>query len=431
MIRQNINLVEKGPFFGRDLSVFINNMSRPRHRWYEFKEGFSTELVNEALERVQALRKNRRVTILDPFVGSGTSLLSAISRGHRAVGIEVNPFLAFAASAKTVPGPWERNEFIKARDQILDADINEGASFLEGFSTFTQKSGFEKWLFNKDVLRAFWSYQKNALKLAPKFSGPFRLALLSAAIECSNVKRDGKCLRYRKNWKDLNLSSENFRETFLRRSNILYEDVEALPLKNDLGLQIIRGDAREVLDKVCEPSSIDLVITSPPYLNSFDYSDVYRPELFLGEFVRSNSELRMIRQQTVRSHVQVAWPKTNTYKSLILENYVQALRSSENLWDHRLPDMVQAYFDDMFIILSKLKRLVKLRGQIWFVVSTSAYGGNEIPVDLLLAEVGEVAGLHLDSIHILRRLRSSGQHWQSQGKKPPLRESLIIWEPKE
>jgi ubiquinone/menaquinone biosynthesis C-methylase UbiE len=102
--------------------------------------------------------------------------------------------------------------------------------------------------------------------------------------------------------------------------------------------------------------------------------------------------------------------------------------SDKRLWDRRLPDMVQSYFEDMSDILRELARVVRPAGQAWIVVSTSAYGGVEIPVDLLLADVGTQNGWCLKGVYVLRQLRASGQHYARgiKNSRPHLRESLII-----
>lgn len=101
---------------------------------------------------------------------------------------------------------------------------------------------------------------------------------------------------------------------------------------------------------------------------------------------------------------------------------------SRKLWNHRLPLMVKSYFADMAVILREAGRIVRPNGQAWIVVSTSAYGGIEIPVDLILADIASAHGWKLDSIHVLRYLRAAGQHWAylEPGSSHPLRESLII-----
>jgi hypothetical protein len=101
--------------------------------------------------------------------------------------------------------------------------------------------------------------------------------------------------------------------------------------------------------------SFDLLVTSPPYLNSFDYSDVYRPELFLGGFVADNTELRRIRLRTLRSHVQVKWGGEINVQSSVLVEPLRALNSAPKLWNKRIPEMVEAYFHDMHLIFTQLR----------------------------------------------------------------------------
>jgi hypothetical protein len=102
--------------------------------------------------------------------------------------------------------------------------------------------------------------------------------------------------------------------------------------------------------------------------------------------------------------------------------------------DPRLPKMVQAYFEDMEGILVDLKRRALPSASIWLVVSTSAYVGVEVPVDLILAEIGQRAGWFLREVGVLRYLRSSSQHTRLVGDEAlvsvPLRESVMIFDVK-
>jgi hypothetical protein len=103
--------------------------------------------------------------------------------------------------------------------------------------------------------------------------------------------------------------------------------------------------------------------------------------------------------------------------------------NKEQLWNKRIPIMIEAYFDDLAIILKQLKLRMKKGGQVWLVVSTSAYAGVHIPVDLIIGELGHELNFRLKGIHCLRYLRTSSQQYsQLQTRKAPLRESLIILE---
>jgi hypothetical protein len=419
-----INPIEENVYSGRDLSTFSMNLGLPRHRWYEFKEGFSEHLVREAIGEFAAGK--RQLRILDPFCGSGTTPVTAGQLGHTATGIEVNPFLSFASRAKCAAGNWNRGDFNEYLAAILHEAEYEIPSPLEGQSTFTESPNTKTWLFNRSVLRGFTALD-TALDKTSVYYEPLRLALFASLMDCCNAKRDGKCLRYRKGWANLGFDSAALRRIFQLRATMVLNDVTKHPFDAE-GQIVLQGDARNKLTAL-ESKHYDLVVTSPPYLNSFDYSDVYRPEMFVGGFVKNNEELRQVRLQTLRSHVQVAWTPSTEISSSMLLPILEEL-PNKRLWDRRLPDMVQSYFSDMADILRELARLVRAKGQAWFVVSTSAYGGIEIPVDLIFAVIGSHHGWHLKGVFVLRQLRASAHHYSHLDKnsRPPLRESLIIFE---
>lgn len=410
-------------FAGRGLSVFDSNLDRPRHRWYTFKEGFSGELVREALASCGGSGLN----VLDPFAGSGTTLVEAASQGHAVTGIEVNPFLAFTAITKCKSPQLDPS----ALEHVLAAVVRHGRyerpSSLEGYSTFCETAEATKWLFNRSVLRGFAGLDGAITERGGDFAGPLRLALFSSLMENCNARRDGKCLRYRRGWETRGTSSQELLASFRGRVAHVLADLEATKI-DESRVQLLEGDARKRLQDL--PSeSFDLVVTSPPYLNSFDYSDVYRPELFVGGFVKSNAELMKIRLRTVRSHVQANWALESVVVSGMIPPIVRSLREAPGkLWSRRLPDMVQAYFADMAVVLKECARAVRPGGQAWLVVSTSAYAGVHIPVDLILADCATQSGWTLRSVNVLRELRAAGQQWArlGTGERSPLRESLVV-----
>lgn len=261
----------------------------------------------------------------------------------------------------------------------------------------------------------------------PKVRDLTRLALLGAAMDCCNAVRDGKCLRYRKGRAEHRFTVEEFDAAFRDRVGVIAMDLELLPIRQRSN-EIRLGDAR---DLVRTEEAFNLIVTSPPYLNSFDYTDVYRPELFLGRFVTSMAELRSLRQRTLRSHLQTAWksPVKSDFGRRYSRVIKRLLAAQGQLWNKRLPLMVQAYFEDMQTVLESCYRLMRRGGGAWLVVSTSSYGGNEIPVDFILAEIAERIGWRVRDIELLRVLRTAGQQWRRFGThRPPLRESLVVLE---
>ena len=398
----------------------------PRHRWYYVKEGFSPKLVEHAIENEHV---NRGDHVLDPFCGGGTVPLSGALQGLNVRAFEVNPFLSFVSRTKLRQTPPKG--FLRAVEQMAKLIRGSAPSSLEGQSTFTRGNRWNRWLFPLPVLRSFEAGRKALPSFPPAQRDLLKLALLGAAMDCCNATRDGKCLRYRPDWRSDQSSVADFREAFSRRTADIAEDLEAAPLGRHSAL-IARGDARELVRRGQQPK-FRLCVTSPPYLNSFDYSDVYRPELFLGSFVGTNRALMIVRLQTVRSHLQANWkaPKTDEFGSLYRECAANLRDNTDELWDQRIPAMVQAYFEDMHAVLRGLKRQARKAASLWLVVSTSAYGGVEIPVDLILAEIGQRAGWFLREVGVLRYLRSSSQHVLQRDRPSTnspvrLRESVVI-----
>lgn len=405
----------------QSLSNFDANRHLPRHRWLEFKEGFSADLVRLAVDDCSKTSPR----LLDPFAGSGTTIVEAGRRGLNATGIEVNPFLHDVALAKCHHQLKSDSEVKSWRTTVLDGPCREALSPLEGLSTFTEGGDATKWIFNTSVLRGFEAISALLGGRTESWTLPMKVALLSALMETSNVRRDGKCVRYKKGWSTAGFTSADFRTSFAAVSKCVIDDLtlDSFTAKES---RILNGDARRVLSEISS-SSHDVVVTSPPYLNSFDYSDVYRPELFAGKYVSDNLQLRTIRHKTLRSHVQVDRTFAKTSTSYLLDPVLKEL-AGRKLWNRNIPGMISSYFWDMKGILSQLHRIVRRGGACWIVVSTSAYSGVQIPVDLILADVAGQCGWSLRGVYVLRNLRASGQHWAHLGEnaKLPLRESLIV-----
>jgi hypothetical protein len=340
--------------------------------------------------------------------------------------------LKFTTKIKTTSWDVNRNTLKANLEKVIQKSEGGAFSPLEGFSTFSPKDGLEKWLFNNSVIRRHAStiacIEQHVNK---ELQDIFKFAALIAAIDCSNVKKDGKGVRYKSDWKEVGYSGKDFVKKFRDLVYVIADDNEKAPIQKDKEPIILLSDARNAFDKeLLNSENFDLVITSPPYLNSFDYTDIYRPELFLGGFVKNNDELKQLRLTTLRSHVQVDWSNQVDYVSNYLKPYLEKVNiNKDQLWNQRIPTMINAYFDDLCKVFKNIKPRLNKKGQVWLVVSTSAYAGVHIPVDLIIAELAHELGFKLKGIHCLRYLRTSSQQYnQLNVTKAPLRESLIILE---
>jgi len=398
--------------------------SLPRHRWYSFKEAFFPAVVEKAIADAECSQDD---LVIDPFCGSGTTPLTTALKTHRSIGIEVNPFLSFVSRTKLLQADVDSME--KCFDAVLEGTKRGKRSYLESFSTFGQGEGKERWLFNTDILRAFeGGWRATSTSNSSPAHDIMRLVLIASAMDNCNAVKDGKCMRYRKDWREFDFGRDSFVTALESRFQAVKADVVDCPIQEQRST-ISHGDSRQLLEQVQD--KFKLCVTSPPYLNSFDYTDVYRPELFLGRFLKSNSELNSLRQRTIRSHVQVHWAQpARTVSSKLLDKALSDIDASAAiLWNKLIPTMISSYFEDMAHVLRILYQKAAPSSTVWFVVSTSAYAGVEIPVDLIIADLANKIGWYMREIIVLRHLRAAGQQknaWQPESNKFRLRESLIV-----
>lgn len=404
----------------KNVSTAGDTINVARHRWYYYKEGFSPSLVENAIE---TLGLNSSDLIVDPFNGSGTVTLTAAMKGIKSFGFEVNPFTAFIAKTKVESA--NITTFDNVCQDVLKGVSKQKKSPLLGFSTFSEYSNKSKWLFNADVLNSFEGGISKLNKVDDNnIRDILKLSLIGSVMDNSNARRDGKCLRYKNHWQELNFDKISFIKALEKRLLAIREDlIKDEELKDP---QIICGDSRAVIEQELS-EKFSLCITSPPYLNTFDYTDIYRPELFLGQFVNSMSELYNLRLTTVRSHVQAKWKKPNqsNFGTLYDVALSEIIQRRENLMHKDIPLMIQAYFEDMQNILSTLRSKAKNNAELWLVVSTSAYAGIEIPVDMIIGEIGNKAGWYLKDIGVLRYLKKRKSKYSDEINQ--LRESVVIF----
>uniref|UniRef100_UPI0006D0D4EC DNA modification methylase n=1 Tax=Clostridium sp. NkU-1 TaxID=1095009 RepID=UPI0006D0D4EC len=125
---------------------------------------------------------------------------------------------------------------------------------------------------------------------------------------------------------------------------------------------LFKGDARELINNKIEDNLIDLLITSPPYLNSRDYTDTYMVELRVLGYLNTPEEVRTLRSNTIRSHVQVKWGTTRTVNSDTLIDTLMIMQNYEKtMWNKELINMIKGYFVDMDLLFSELHRVMKKR----------------------------------------------------------------------
>jgi hypothetical protein len=182
-----------------------------------------------------------------------------------------------------------------------------------------------------------------------------------------------------------------------------------------------RGDCRQELQRV---DGFDLSVFSPPYPNSFDYTDVYNVELWALGYLTGRETNTALRRSTLTSHVQIKRDFANPPAgSQTLDRTLARLhRTRGHLWSKWIPSMVGAYFSDLSHVLRQIKRGLARRGKAWIVVGDSRYAGVHVPVAEILCELAVEAKWKVETAEPFRSMRSSPQ----QGGQHQLAESLLV-----
>ena len=185
---------------------------------------------------------------------------------------------------------------------------------------------------------------------------------------------------------------------------------------------VLLADARDFSSKIDDYA--DVIITSPPYLNRYDYSRIYSLELCLA-FVEDFAGLKAIRHSLLRSHIESRPAPTDEVKHPALLEVLSNL-AGKKLNNPRIPIMIKGYFEDMNLVLKELYKVCRPGAKIALVVGNVRFEGELIPVDLLLSELASDIGFKVNKIIITRYKGNSSQQMGKYGRVP-VRESVLLW----
>jgi hypothetical protein len=246
-----------------------------------------------------------------------------------------------------------------------------------------------------------------------------RVILGGVLVSISNVRVSGKGRRYRGSWENRQTTPYDAAKLFNARLLEAARDISKFASRPTNTFELVRGDARTDLPT---EQQFDLSVFSPPYPNSFDYTDVYNVELWTLGYLTDMDANRRLRQKTLSSHVQINREFLKPpLGSPSLDLVLKALES-ERLWDKRIPAMLGGYFADMIQVLESVRLALKPNSQIWMVVGDSRYGGIEVPVARILSELAVSGNLSVLSSTESRTMRESPQ----QGGAKTLAESVVV-----
>ena len=336
--------------YGR-IMQFNKNKKEPFHRWYPFVEGYSKEFIQSIVKEMD--RNN--LVCLEPFSGSGTTALELQNCGIACFAFEVNPLMYLIARVKLENG-YELERFEYWYDYIVKERSKKIVELETEFNTLYQGEGKKKWNYNTDIGIAVEKLRQVIESISEViYKELFKVALAAILLDVSNLYRNGKCLSYKKKWEDRKIVEKDVFDKFDEKVlNELKCDNENSITRTKINNKerLYNQDSRIGIANEVDDNSIDLVITSPPYLNSRDYTDTYMLELKTLGFTKTSEEIKELREKTLRSHVQIKWNDTSNVNNELLENTLVELEEASKeieKWNDSIIDMV-----DYILLICKI-----------------------------------------------------------------------------
>ena len=377
------------------------------HRWYLFPHSFSAELVFSLADEWRLTGKD---TILDPFVGAGTTLRAAKDKGVSATGYDLSPLAVMASNIKVAA--FSPNQLDKRWQALQHASRSHDRLCLKRtYPDLVQKALPDGRLEALDKI----ARHIDEIDGSPAERDFFRLALLAVMPLFSQAVATGGWLR----WVNQGAGAERIWDGYRAQVELMLSDVRATSSSSTGMWEAEVADARRI---PATDEKFSAVITSPPYPNRHDYTRVFGIELmFAFQDWEAN---RALRYQSFHSHPE-ARPKRPSTKGY--ETPELLTRTIRALGDPRIQQMLCGYFLDLYLCLGEMKRVCRTGGHVALVVGNARYDGTLILVDELTAEIGEQTGLRCKEIRMVRLRGNSAQQMGQHGRVAS-RESIVIFE---
>lgn len=407
----------------RNSSTFLDNMKLPVHRWFRYSAGFSGEWAEFVID--EAMAKAKAVRVLDPFAGSATTLLAAENRGAQSCGVESHPFVCRIARAKLARRTDAKAYRHFAQTVLQSARLAEGN--IEEYPPLIRKC------YRDDALRDLDKLRK-ALNRHADGAAASELTWLTLVGILRQTSHVGTA-----NWQYILPNKKKSRTeqplaAFERQIDLIYRDMLACQGIKGPEANLVEADAR-----TCEaiPSGFaNLVITSPPYPNNYDYADATRLEMTFMRDIDGWGDLqKAVRQYLVRSCSQHVPERAVDLNEVLGATELGVIHSDikavcEELAEVRLGRggkktyhlMVACYFLDLAKVWRALRRSCDSPCRVCFVVGDSAPYGVYVPVIDWLGRLALNAGFRAFTFE---KIRDRNTKWKNRKHRVPLCEGRL------
>jgi DNA modification methylase len=368
-----------------EVLIISHDQSHLTHGVHKFPAKFFPELPRYLILKYSTKGDN----VLDPMCGSGTVVLEAMLNNRIGIGIDIDPIARLISKVKTTP--INPNVLFNAAHE-LSSQIHEFENTVEHQPCIPDFHYRDNW-FRPFVLRELAIINDSIGALLAKYQDDndwndigdfFRVVLSSIIRDVSNA--DSHCTRTVLRKKVVKTISSG--ETYTKFSEKLAQQCKSMSefyeVSESLDINDVRLPIGNAIATGLDGESIDLAVTSPPYINAVDYPRTHQLEMywlgFLGGGPLSHVKRKYIGTETVYKD-EYATLRTSSYETLdpILEKIFDS--------DPRRSYIVFKFFEDMKKQLAETYRLLKPGGTYCLAIGSNLIRGVEVRSDQILSEI--------------------------------------------
>ena len=413
----------------KDYGSFKDSKREPIHRWFVYPAGYSYKLVHA---KIKEYNLNGDSVILDPFLGSGTTTLASMAVGVHSIGIEAHKFVANMARTKCIRYENHYDDLTNAYKHLQKSITASNASNVDyQFPDLIYKCFDKKNLGNLTMIRDI------VFGMAGLERDFFTLALVSTLRHASTAGTGWPYIAPSK-YASKKIHVDAIAK-FYEQCNIMLNDISTLnrPKSNT---KIHIADSMK-MSKLVGDDTINLVITSPPYLNNYDYADRTRMETyFLGIYkswnniskdvrdklmISATTQINKIRMNEVFGMPTVKALSPSAHKTLTNAINLMAVKKTEKSGKKNYDMMTTGYFEGIAKTMINAFNVTRKGGHFVLVLGDSAPYGVHVATDTLIAKLGCAAGFKKSNVTVIRK---RGDKWKNnpQRHNVKLRESIVV-----
>ncbi|NLE99365.1 MAG: hypothetical protein GX601_00150 [Anaerolineales bacterium] len=414
-----------------DLDFHSEDSGYASHNFHSFPAKFPPQLPRKF---IQALTTPGDV-VLDPMMGSGTTLLEALLLGRRGIGFDVDPLALLLAQTKVTP--LDARQVAQASHRIIErakrATVQDPSGLEREMATrwdLRTREFVDYWFapetqialqallteieqIQEEAVRAFFKLSFSAIIITK--SGGVSLALDLAHTRPHRAKvvvdQDGHSIMS----SDLTDQASRRARFVTKRLRSPFEEFDRRVAQNLKGLQsrasdplqpslfglvdtkpnqiaphIALGDAQNL---PLDDHSVDIIVTSPPYAsNAIDYMRAHKFSLvWLGYSIGDLGEKR-------RGYI--GGEATTDFAFEELPEYVAHTVADFLSRDEKKGRALQRYYSEMTRVLREMYRVLRPGRSAIVVVGSSVMRGQDTRTQTCLAEIGQAVGFQVPKIGV-------------------------------